>query len=399
MAFRAVISGIGALTGLGRGVEIQARCLREGVRHMDRPTLFHVEDGGPVSQVAEDHLAGLPGGHASLSSRASRLALTAVDEALAGAGLDAGALETAAIFVGTTCSGILEGEVALRGVGPGDPRPEYRHFDDQYVAGAIGRALARLRSIHGPRLTLSTACSSSANALVQAACGIEQGRFEAAVVLGVDTLTRMTYHGFGSLGLVSPVPCRPFDARREGLTLGEGAACLVLENPARARSRGATVLAGVLGWARNVDGHHITQPDPEGRGIETCIRAALAHAGIGTGGIDHVNAHGTGTLQNDLVEGTVLGRLLGNAVAVTSTKSYTGHTLGAAGALEALYCVLALQGGFVPATLGLEEMDERLEINVVAGATLERRLDRVLSNSFGFGGNNCCVVLGGPEAS
>jgi 3-oxoacyl-[acyl-carrier-protein] synthase-1 len=301
--------------------------------------------------------------------------------------------------VGTTCSGILEGESALRGVGPGDPRPEYRHFDDQYVAGAVARAMARSRSIRGPRLTLSTACSSSANALAQAAAGIEQGRFEAAVVLGVDTLTRMTYHGFGSLGLVSPVPCRPFDRSRQGLTLGEAAACLVLESPDRALSRGASVLAGLLGWARNVDGHHITQPDPEGRGIEACIRAALAHAGIEAGGIDHVNAHGTGTPQNDLVEGSVIGRVLGTAVPVTSTKSYTGHTLGAAGAVEALYSVLALQGGFVPATLGLEEMDDRLDIDVVAGSRRDRRLDRVLSNSFGFGGNNCCLVLAGPEAS
>ncbi len=399
MAFRAVITGIGALTGLGRGVEVQARCLREGVRHMDRPTLFDVDEGGPASLVAGEHLATLPDGHESLASRASRLALTAVDEALAGARLEAGALERAAIHVGTTCSGILEGEVALRGVGPGDPRPGYRHFDDQYVAGAIARALARIRSIRGPRLTLSTACSSSANALAQAASGIEQGRFDAAVVLGVDTLTRMTYHGFGSLGLVSPVPCRPFDARREGLTLGEGAACLVLESPSAARARGADVLAGVMGWARNVDGHHITQPDPEGRGIEACIRAALAHAGVETTDVDHVNAHGTGTPQNDLVEGTVLGRVFGRTAPVTSTKSYTGHTLGAAGAVEALFSVLALQGGFVPATLGLETLDERLEIDVISGATLERRLDRVLSNSFGFGGNNCCVVLGSPEAS
>ncbi|MBW2260917.1 MAG: beta-ketoacyl-[acyl-carrier-protein] synthase family protein [Deltaproteobacteria bacterium] len=399
MTFRAVITGLGALTGLGQGVETQVRCLRDGVRHMDRPGLFEVVDGGPVSQVAEDHLPELPEGHESLSSRASRLALAAVDEALAGAGLDAGTLDATALYVGTTCSGILEGEVALRGVEPGDPRPEYRHFDDQYVAGAVGRTLARIRSIRGPRLTLSTACSSSANALAQAAAGIEQGRFEAAVVLGVDSLTRLTYHGFGSLGLVSPVPCRPFDAGRKGLTLGEGAACLVLESPQGARSRGADVLAGVLGWARNVDGHHITQPDPEGRGIEACIRTALAHAGVEAGDIDHVNAHGTGTPQNDLMEGTVIGRVLGPAVPVTSTKSYTGHTLGAAGAVEALYSVLALQGGFVPATLGLEEVDHRLDVNVVAGSTLDRGLDRVLSNSFGFGGNNCCLILGGPEVS
>ena len=397
MAFRAVITGLGAVSGLGRGVESQVRCLREGVRYMAPPTVIDVEDGSPVSEVAAADLPGLPGGHESLSSRASRLSLAAVDEALEGAGLEGGDLAGTALYVGTTCSGILEGEVALRGVRPGDPRPAYRHFDDQYVAGAVGRAMARTRSIGGPRLTLSTACSSSANAIAQAAAGIEQGRFGAAVVLGVDSLTRMTYHGFGSLGLVSPVPCRPFDARREGLTLGEGAACLVLESPDRALERGATVLAGVMGWARNVDGHHITQPDPEGRGIESCIRSSLAHAGVATGEIDHVNAHGTGTPQNDLVEGTVIGRVFGRDVPVSSTKSYTGHTLGAAGAVEALFSVLCLRGGFVPASLGIEEMDERLDLGVVTGSRLDRRLARVLSNSFGFGGNNCCLVLGAPE--
>jgi 3-oxoacyl-(acyl-carrier-protein) synthase len=366
---------------------------------MAPPTLFEVEGGGPVSQVDDSLLPDLPEGFGALASRASRLALSVLDEALEAAGLPDGERSRGGLYTGTTSSGILEGEVALRGVGPGDPRPDYRHFDDQYVAGAVGRAMAAVRGLRGPRVTLSTACSSSANALVQAAAGIEQGRFTSAVVIGVDTITRMTYHGFGSLGLVSPVPCAPFDSGRQGLTLGEAAACLVIESADAARARGARVLARVLGWARNVDGHHITQPDPEGRGIEACIRAALAHAGLEPADVDHVNAHGTGTPQNDLVEGRIIGCVFGPRVPVTSTKSYTGHTLGAAGALEAVYGALSINESLVPASLGIEELDGRLEINVVRGGPLERELRCVLSNSFGFGGNNCCVLLGRPEAA
>jgi 3-oxoacyl-(acyl-carrier-protein) synthase len=397
MAARAAITGLGVITSLGRGLESHARCLEQGKRRMARPTLFEADEGGPVAEVENGLLPTFGGEHAALASRANRMVLAALDEAVAMAGLGGEDLARAALTCGTTSSGILEGETTLRGVGPDDPRPAYRHFDDQYVAGACGRAMAAMRGIGGPRLTVSTACSSSANALTLAAASIEQGLSDVAIVVGVDTLTRMTYHGFGSLGLVSPVPCAPFDRGRQGLTLGEGAACIVLEATDRARERGAA-LACVLGWARNVDGHHITQPDPEGRGIESCVRAALAHAGLEPGDVDHINAHGTGTPQNDMVEGTVIGRVFGDGVPVTSTKSYTGHTLGAAGALEVLFSVLSMREGFVPPSLGVVELDPRIPVDVVRGEPLRRSLGRVVSSSFGFGGNNCCVVIGDREA-
>lgn len=394
MKSRTVITGLGALTALGRGVERQVQCLRQGTRFMKAPTLFDAGQGGPVAQVLDEDLPAPEEGHENLGSRACRLTLASVDEALAQARLPEEVHGALAIFLGTTSSGILEGEVAFEGVGPGDPRPDYRFFDDQYVAGALGRAVARMRGIHGPRVTISTACSSSANALAQAACGIQQGRFPAALVVGVDTLTRMTYFGFGSLGLISDEGCRPFDADRRGLTLGEGAACVILEDEERARSRGASILSRVLGWARNVDGHHITQPDPQGSGIEACIRQALKQGGLAPGDVQYVNAHGTGTPQNDLVEGGVLGRVFGDETAVASTKSYTGHTLGAAGVLEALYSVVALEHHFVPATLGVRQVDGRIDVDVVTGQSRFLYVRAVLSSSFGFGGNNCCLLLG-----
>ncbi len=399
MSSDTVITGLGALSALGRGVKRHASCLSQGQRFMTLPTLFDSCGAGPVAEVPAGLVPAVPEGHEAVGSRAFCMALAVVDEALEDAGLAFADHSSTAIFTGTTSSGILEGERAFEGVGPGDPRPDYRHFDDQYVAGALGRAIARVRGIRGPRVTISTACSSSASALAQAATGIEQGRFPTALVLGVDSMTRMTYFGFGSLGLISPCPCSPFDAHRQGLTLGEGAACVVLEHRDRARARKARMRASVMGWARNVDGHHITQPDPQGHGIETCIRAALLRSGLTPRSVGHVNAHGTGTPQNDLVEGMVIGRVFGHGAVVSSTKSYTGHTLGAAGALEALFCVLALEGGTVPATLGVESVDPRLDIDIVTGSSRSCDLEAVLSSSFGFGGNNCCIVLGRMEAS
>ncbi len=363
---------------------------------MAAPTLFDSLGRGPVAEVADADIPPLPPGNEWIDTRAARLAIAALDEAMADAGLDAARAREMSLYIGTTSSGILEGEVALM-VPRSGPRPAYRHFDDQYVAGAIARACARVRGIGGRRVTISTACSSSASALAQAAAAVEEGDTGTAAVIGVDTITRMTYFGFGSLGLVSPRPCSPFDASREGLTLGEGAACLILERAGATSRRGARPRAHVLGWHRNVDGHHITQPDPGGRGIEACMRGALAHAGIGAADVDHLNAHGTGTPMNDLVEGKAIGRVVGSGVPVTSTKSFTGHTLGASGALEAVFSILAMRDGSIPATVGLAALDPALDIDVVTGAPRRARVRVVLSNSFGFGGNNCCVVLGAPE--
>ena len=398
MDSRATIAGIGAITALGRGVEAQASSLESGSRSMHAPTLFDAMGGGPVAEVAGGLVPPLPPGHSWIDTRAVRLAVAALDEAVDDAGMDADSMRRASIWVGTTSSGILEGEVALM-IGGDSPRPAYRHFDDQYVAGAVARAVSRLRGIRGARRTLSTACSSSANALARAAAAVEAGESDVAVVIGVDPIARTTYFGFGSLGLLSSRPTRPFDAGRDGLTLGEGAACLIVESRAHATARGARVRARVLGWHMNVDGHHITQPDPEGRGIEACMRGALDRSGLDPAGVDHVNAHGTGTPQNDLIEGQAIGRVFGRRVPVTSTKSFTGHPLGAAGALEAVFSVIAIRDGTIPATQGIERMDPALDIDVVTGRSRRVAVRTVMSNSFGFGGNNCCLVLGAPEAA
>ncbi len=210
----------------------------------------------------------------------------------------------------------------------------------------------------------------------------------------MDTLCRLTYSGFYALKLLSAAPCRPFDARRNGLSLGEGAAFLLLEPMDRARARGARVLGRVAGWGTSSDAHHATAPHPEGKGAAAAMRAALADAGVAPREVDYVNAHGTATPANDKAEALALAAVFEGAMPpVSSTKGATGHTLGAAGAIEAVLSVLALEAGFAPATVGLGEPDPELPVRHVPAGGLTAPLAVALSCSFGFGGNNAALVL------
>jgi 3-oxoacyl-(acyl-carrier-protein) synthase len=214
----------------------------------------------------------------------------------------------------------------------------------------------------------------------------------------VDALSRLTYAGFHSLKLLSSTACRPFGQGRTGLSLGEGAAFLLLESEERARKRGARILGSVAGWGCTADAYHITAPHPEGLGAIAAMRAALEDAGLSPKDVDYVNAHGTATPANDRAESFALGTVFGGEVPLTSsTKGATGHTLGAAGAIEAVYCVLALQAGFAPASIGLTEPDPELRVRHVPAGGVEGPLKVALSNSFGFGGNNTALVITRPE--
>src|SRR5262249_31191479 len=200
-------------------------------------------------------------------------------------------------------------------------------------------AIAQVFELHGPRATFSTACSSSALAVAEAAAAVRSGRADLALAVGTDALCRVTYAGFDALQALDPQGCRPFDRDRGGLSLGEGAAALVLEDAARARARGVRVLARVLGHATTSDAHHVTAPDPGRRGALAAVRGALAAAGVPSEAVDYVNAHGTGTRQNDDAEVRVLRAVFGRRLAripVSSTKAQVGHCLGAAGAVEAV---------------------------------------------------------------
>jgi 3-oxoacyl-[acyl-carrier-protein] synthase II len=259
-------------------------------------------------------------------------------------------------------------------------------------------AIAQAFGTHGPRATYSTACSSSALAIAEAAVAVRSGRADVALAVGTDALCRVTYAGFDALQALDPHGCRPFDRERGGLSLGEGAAALVLEDVELARARGARVIARVLGHASSSDAHHVTAPDPEGRGAQAALRGALAAASLSPDAVDYVNAHGTGTRQNDEMEVRVLRAVFGprlSRLPVSSTKSQLGHCLGAAGAIEAAATILALDGEFLPPTPTLRAPDPAWEdLDLVPVAGRRQASEVAVTSSYGFGGHNVTLVLG-----
>jgi len=294
-----------------------------------------------------------------------------------------------ALVLGTSTASIGATEDAYRrldhGHFPADlQRPEIHtpHSLAAFVADATG--------ITGPALTISTACSSSAKVFASAERLIRLGLIDAALVGGVDTLCDSVLFGFHSLELVSPRGCRPFDARRDGISIGEAAAFALLE-----RVEAAPDAPRLLGHGESSDAHHMSTPHPEGRGALSALDDALARAGIRADAVDYINLHGTATPKNDEVEAKLLPRFPARTRA-SSTKGFTGHTLGAAGALEAVITLLAIEHGIVPPNLGCSEpMPEAAKW--LALQPREQRIDVAVSNSFGFGGNNACLVFGRGE--
>ena len=259
----------------------------------------------------------------------------------------------------------------------------YRHAQNLFsVTDFVRRSLG----LEGPAMTISTACSSSAKVFASAWRYIEAGVADAAVVGGVDSLCLTTLHGFTSLQLVSDEPCRPFDAARKGMSIGEAAGYALLE-------RDAVRFAEIaVGYGESSDAHHMSTPHPEGEGALAAMRQALERAGLEPAAIDYVNAHGTATPANDRAEDRALSRLFGNTVPVSSTKGWTGHTLGAAGIVEAIVCFLALEHGLIPGTLNSSALEPGLESQIVL-QNRSARVRRALTNSFGFGGSNCSLVF------
>ena len=292
------------------------------------------------------------------------------------------------VFLGTSTSGILQTELAYRrrdpasGALPADF--DYAHTHD---TGSVSSFVRRQLGLAGPSWTVSTACSSSAKVFGTAARMIDAGLIDAAVVGGVDSLCLTTLYGFNSLELLSHTPCRPYDEVRDGLSIGEGAAFALLE------PRGAQAELLLLGVGETSDAHHMSAPHPQGLGARLSIEAALEAAGLAPADIDYVNLHGTATPSNDAAEDLAVAGVFGTDTPCSSTKGATGHTLGAAGAIEAVIAALALRHGLLPGGAHTTRLDPLLRARYL----LESRsapLRRVLSNSFGFGGSNCSLVLG-----
>ena len=296
-----------------------------------------------------------------------------------------------AVVVGTSTAGIEETEQAHARRAPGEtalpPSFDYARTHDLQ---ALANYLRARLGLTGPALVVSTACTSGARAIMQAAAMIAAGLADATVTGGVDSLCRLTLNGFASLDLLSRGPSRPCAADRDGISIGEAAGLLLLERPSAATA-GVPLL---LGGGASSDGHHMSSPHPEGLGAVGAMRAALAAAGFTPAEIDYVNLHGTGTRANDAMEDRAVHQVFGDAVPCSSTKGWMGHTLGASGAVEAILATIAMEEGLIPGCLGIEAPDPAFQARM-ATSNAPVALRRVMSNSFGFGGSNCSLILGG----
>ncbi len=376
--------------------------LLRGDRAFRKLTLFELPDArssiaAEIEGLSPEEVA--PPGKAEGWSRTDTMAVHAAREALAQAGLAPG--RTAVdLVVGGTTAGMFETEHLLASLSNDEAsiRPLDRMISHPLSAPAdhVNVAAGPFRRVR----TVCSACSSGASAILLGAGWIRLGRSERVLAGGADGLCRLTYSGFAALGALDPSPCRPFDRGRMGLSLGEAAAFLVLESEASARARGAVPLAELRGWAIGSEGHHITNPERDGRTAARVMSAALARGGLSPEDVDYVNAHGTATPLNDVMEAAALRACFGDRAArvpVSTVKGQIGHTLGAAGALEAAITVLAIARGEMPPTVGLEEVDPECALDHVRTA---RRLAirAALSNSFGFGGMDAVLAFTAPDA-
>jgi len=333
-----------------------------------------------------------PAALAGFDCRNNRLALRALHSDGFGDAVRAAAARLGArrigVFLGSSTSGILQTEIAYRQRNPATGAlPAWLHYaqtQDPYSVAAFVRAALGL---DGPSFVVSTACSSSAKVFAAAARLIALGLIDAAVVGGVDSLCLTTLYGFHSLELLSHDVCRPWDRHRSGLSIGEGAAFALLERDA------GSAKTWLLGTGESSDGHHMSSPHPEGAGAALAMRAALASAGLSSDAVDYLNLHGTGTPNNDAAEDHAVCAVFGPGLPCSSTKGFTGHTLGAAGGVEAAIAMLALAHGVMPASLNLTDPDPALHAGILREPR-QQALSVVGSNSFGFGGTNACLLFG-----
>ncbi len=392
---RVAITGIGIFCSIGKNVEGFLTSLKEGRSGIGPITLFDTSKypskiGAEVRDYRPERFFGKR--ELKRLSRTDQFALIAAEEAIKASGTDLYSSEEVGVCLGAGAGGMFEAEayhreILLKGKSKHSLLlPFIPSFTSDRVAERFG--------FSGPKLTITTACSSSATAIGYGADLITSGRSKAVLCGGSDALSELTFGGFNSLKAMDPSPCKPFDKKRAGMSLGEGAAMLVLEGYEEAVERGAEIYAEFLGYGLGGEAYHMTAPEPTGTSEARIMKEAMEEGDITPLEVDHINAHGTGTPLNDKVETLAIKKAFGEraySIPVTSIKPMVGHCLGSAGAIEAVASILSIIHQFIPPTLNHQEGDRDCDLDYVPGMFREMEVRIVLSNSFAFGGN--CTTL------
>lgn len=390
---RVAVVGAGIVSPLGFGLIETLEALRTGRDCVTPVTRFPVDrcrcktagqvpDEGLLRQTAK-------GKRDPRLHPASRMMMSALGEALA----EDRQFNPDLAVIGTTSGGMSFGEDYYRtlqrhGALRRTPGWIANYPPQKPVADALGHA-----GISVPCQIIANACASGTNAIGHAFESVRSRRYDRVLTGGYDALSELVFVGFDSLQASTPEKCRPFDRGRNGMVIGEGAAVLALENLDSARRRNAHIIAEITGYGISTDNHHLTQPNPSGAGPRAAMQGALQSARLAPEEVDYINAHGTATIFNDAAEGKAISDLFGKSVPVSSTKAMMGHSLGAAGAIEAVFCLLALQHQFLPANINFRTPDENVDLNIVANEARPAAIQTVISNSFGFGGTNASIVF------
>jgi 3-oxoacyl-[acyl-carrier-protein] synthase I len=378
------------VSAMGRGAAATLDAVRER-RSGLRPCDFGEVTMGYVGRVDGVEAHALPANLGRFDCRNNRLADMALHtdgfaEAVAAA-IDRYGADRIAVVLGTSTSGVLSGEDAYRGRDPASGAlPEAFDHEHTHDMFSSARYLHEALGLRGPALVVSTACASSSRSFIDAYHLIAAGICDAAIAGGVDSLCRMTLLGFGALELVSPGPCRPCDVGRNGISIGEAAGFALLERD------GSSDFA-LLGYGATSDGYHMSSPHPEGAGAIAAMREALRKAGLQPSAVDYVSLHGTGTRANDAAEDRAVADVFGEETPCSSTKGWSGHTLGASGSLGVAIARLAIENDLLPGCLAVTEVDPAFRSRVLVD-NASGRVRRVMTNSFGFGGVNCSLVMG-----
>jgi 3-oxoacyl-[acyl-carrier-protein] synthase II len=407
MPRRVVVSGIGLITAIGEGRKTFWANLLEGQSGVGPVTAFDtsrypVHNGAEVRTFrAAEYVRRL---RLDSIGRASQFAIAAAGLAITDAALDVGAVDKRRIgvVVGTTSGEPQFIEALDDALLAGEPEQIDRAFVRRYPSHAIAAHVAAEFRLGGVTVTVPIACAAGNGALAFASDAICGGAADAVLAGGADVFSRITYTGFSRLGAIAPERCQPFDRDRKGIIPGEGAAILLLESEEHARARGARAYAEIAGYGLSCDAHHMTSGHPAGDGAVTAMQMALATAGVAPEDVSYISAHGTGTPVNDRLETLAIKRVFGRAaygIPVSSIKSVLGHAMGAASAIEAATCALAVATDCIPATMHLEHADPACDLDYVPTVARTHRVNVAMNNAYAFGGNNSCLLLRKYEAA